>query len=532
MSTLINWHFDPVIGEYRSKDDPTQIGTGEISAIDLFRSKTMLLMGATGFVGKVLLAMILDRFSERKHLFIQIRPKKNISGSERFRTEVLTSPPLHSVVKRIGVKTIIEQTTIIEGDLSSPMCGLPDKQLFELTDKIDIVINTAGLVEFTPPLNESLVTNVYGAQNLIELVKLLNARLVHISTAYVAGKKSGRISENSNVFGYYPDRIDDNDMQFDVDEEIRWCEEFVNSTSDKEVLRQGGIQRADKWGWTNTYTYTKSIGEQLIARTPDLKFSIVRPAIVESAREFPFPGWNEGMTTSSPLVLMGGEGVKAWPVREDSPLEIIPVDLIASGILMAAAALLADRNKPIYHLATAADNPVMLPRLVGFLGMNSRYRHKHKKDGNKLGNMWKTYIEAEVVSVEQLEANRKRVRWGLDLLQAAFNLLTVVLGKKLMGPYLKNLRITRRQIRQQEQTLDKFLPFMVHNTFIFETRNIREISNMLTPEDRKRLQWNPEDIDWADYWVNIHTKGIEKWIRPMFTKQAKSPTTSTTEKTP
>ena len=42
---------------------------------------------------------------------------------------------------------------------------------------------------------------------------------------------------------------------------------------------------------------------------------------------------------------------------------------------------------------------------------------------------------------------------------------------------------------------------------------------MLTNEDLKRIQWDPESIDWADYWVNIHTKGIEKWIRPVFTRQ-------------
>jgi hypothetical protein len=30
---------------------------------------------------------------------------------------------------------------------------------------------------------------------------------------------------------------------------------------------------------------------------------------------------------------------------------------------------------------------------------------------------------------------------------------------------------------------------------------------MLTDEDLKRLNWDPEIIDWADYWVNVHTKG-------------------------
>ena len=28
------------------------------------------------------------------------------------------------------------------------------------------------------------------------------------------------------------------------------------------------MNRADYWGWTNTYTYTKSMGEQLLAQTP------------------------------------------------------------------------------------------------------------------------------------------------------------------------------------------------------------------------------------------------------------------------
>jgi len=56
----------------------------------------------------------------------------------------------------------------------------------------------------------------------------------------------------------------------------------------------------------------------------------------------------------------------------------------------------------------------------------------------------------------------------------------------------------------------------------FETRNIREAARMLTNEDLKRINWDPESIDWADYWVNIHTKGIEKWIRPMFAVTKKS----------
>ena len=539
MNHLDPWRWNPVRGEYQLAPPPETPGAGEVSALQSFSRSTVFFLGATGFVGKVLLAMMLDRFPELRRLVILVRRKKAVSGEQRFYTEVLTSPPLRPTVEKLGLEHIRRRVTVVEGDLSEPFCGLRAEPLAELEGQVEVVVNTAGLVEFDPPLNDSLLTNVYGIQNLIELVKRLRSKLVHISTCYVAGKKNGRIAEDTPIIGYYPNRRGPDDDSFSVPEELAWCEKFIRETRGgagagedtpgkirlsrevREELRRGGMARANHWGWINTYTYTKSIGEQLIASTPGLRYCLVRPAIVESALRFPFPGWNEGLTTSAPLVLMGGEGVKSWPVRRDGPLEIIPVDLAAAGILVATAATLCGQNQPVYHLATASDNPVMLPRLVAFLGMNARYKHKRKKSGTRLGNLWKTYVETQVVSVEQLQARRTRLHRGLDVYHAFLNLLKSLLGPRLVDPYLRSLRATRRAIRQQEQTLDQFLPFMIHNSFIFETDHIRQACNQLTPEDRQRLRWDPENIDWADYWVNIHTKGIEKWIRPVFVKPGK-----------
>jgi long-chain acyl-CoA synthetase len=528
MKSRTTWRWDPVRGEYESGEHRPGEGSGEISAIEALSNKTILLLGGTGFVGKVFLAMILDRFPELKHLIVQVRRKKAISGEQRFYSEVLTSPPLQAVLERAGGERVMRQKVkIVEGDLDQPLCGISQENLADLQGKVDVVVNLAGVVDFDPPVNESVEPNVYGTRNLIDLVKLLGARLVHVSTAYVAGKKNGRIFEDAPILGYFPRRDQDGIREsFSVAEELKWYEGFVEETRAsratnprpvRERLREGGMQRAEKWGWMNTYTYTKSMGEQLIAETPDLTYAIVRPAIVESSLRFPFPGWNEGFTTSAPLVLMGGEGVKGWPVRKDGPLEIIPVDLVAAGILIVTAAILCGKAKRVYHLASADENPIMLPRLVAFLGMNSRYKHKHKKSGSKLANAWKAYVETQVITVESLQARRARLHRGLDVIHAALTLGKTILGGPKVDPYLKSLRDTRRQIRQQEITLDKFLPFMFHNSFIFETRNIREAALMMTNEDLKRIQWDPETIDWADYWVNIHTKGIEKWIRPVFT---------------
>jgi hypothetical protein len=164
----------------------------------------------------------------------------------------------------------------------------------------------------------------------------------------------------------------------------------------------------------------------------------------------------------------------------------------------------------------------MLPRLVTFLGMHARYKHKHKKNGSRLANLLKAYVDTKVITAESLASRRARLHRGLDVIHAAVTFAKTLAGPARIDPYLKSLRLTRRQIRQQEDTLDMFLPFMIYNSFIFETRNIREAAEMLTPADRKRLQWNPESIDWADYWVNVHTKGIERWIRPTFTIERKA----------
>lgn len=531
MTPRAAWHWNPARGEYEAGERPTPTGTGEISAVDAFADRSLLLLGATGFVGKVLLAMLLDRFPELRRVVVQVRPRRNLSGLERFHAEVLTSPPLRAVVERLGgTDAVARKIRVVEGDLDRPLCGLSPEQLCELKGDVDVVVNVAGAVDFDPPLDEAFAPNVRGARHVVELVQRLETKLVHVSTAYVAGKRDGRISEDVPVSGYFPRRGERPDERFEIAAELDWYESLVAATRDanhplnrsaRERLREAGMRRAEQWGWMNTYTYTKSMGEQLIAATPGLSYAIVRPAIVESSLRFPFPGWNEGFTTSAPLVLLGAEGLKGWPVRR-GPLEIVPVDLVAAGILIVTAALLFGKNRPVYHLASADTNPITLPRLVAFLGMNSRFKHKHKKTGSRLANLWKAYVETQVISIESLQARRARLHRGLDVIHAALMLGKTIFGAERLGPYLKNLRDTRRQIRQQEITLDKFLPFMLHNSFVFETGNIRDAARRLTAEDLRRLQWDPETIDWADYWVNVHTKGVERWIRPMFAASRKT----------
>ena len=56
---------------------------------------------------------------------------------------------------------------------------------------------------------------------------------------------------------------------------IRWL---------KNYLTEAGIARAKELGWPNTYTFSKSLAESLIAKYgAGLPIAIVRPAIVETS---------------------------------------------------------------------------------------------------------------------------------------------------------------------------------------------------------------------------------------------------------
>src|SRR5207248_2519254 len=105
------------------------------------------------------------------HFIIQVRRKKNTSGEQRFCSEVLTSPPLRFVTDRIGENAVRDKVQVVEGDLDQPLCGMSAEHIEQLKGKVDVVVNLAGVVDFDPPVNESVEPNVYGMQNLIELVK-------------------------------------------------------------------------------------------------------------------------------------------------------------------------------------------------------------------------------------------------------------------------------------------------------------------------------------------------------------------------
>lgn len=75
------------------------------------------------------------------------------------------------------------------------------------------------------------------------------------------------------------------------------------------------------------------------------------------------------------------------------------------------------------------------------------------------------------------------------------------------------LRQTGLRVMVRDQALDLYRPFMHDNRFIFESENIRTAWRRLREEDRRKLPWNPEEIDWEDYWITREVEGVRKWVQ-------------------
>ncbi len=507
---------------------------------ETLQQREILLFGGNGFLGKTLLALILDRYPQFKHLHILVRPRRDLPARDRFFNETLASPALASVAAKRGGAFLREKISVCSGDVSQPYCGIKPAALEQLVGRVHLVINCAGRVDFFPPVDESFSSNVDGVENVVALAKRLRAKLVHVSTGYVCGEADGLVEETEPILGFYPRRKGPGDDRFHHAEEIRYCRERIrqvydssgpnsnagNSQRSREIAERLialGKQRAVHWGWVNTYTYAKSLGEQIVAAEADLDYAIVRPAIVESALRFPFPGWIEGGRTSAPLVLMALGGLKHWPLRKDIPLEIVPVDLVASAILVVGALLLNGRHARVYQLGTADVNPIFLEPLVALLDAESRKRRKNH------GPAWLGLLDSRgnvrFVSAEQAQARRvslqKKIRRAESVIAGLRRMLdtTRLPGNQSLARWTTALRALELQAAFREQTVDQYLPFIRHNRYIFESENIRRGYTLISEKDRELLPWDPERIDWKDYWINHQIKGIETWVQPEAVKE-------------
>ena len=283
---------------------------------------TVLLTGATGFVGMELLARYLER-TDRPVVAI-IRATNDEAA--RARLDAVLANLFGSRANRYGGRV-----SAVAGELTAPRLGLDRGRWERLAGQVNTIVHSAASVSFTLPLERARATNVEGTRRMLELAARARElgvleRYAHISTAYVAGTHAGRFYERD----------------FDV------AQAFHNS-----------------------YEQTKFEAEELVrgsAGRDQIPFMILRPSIVVGDRQ---SGWTSAFNVLYwPLRALARGIFPAVPASPSSPVDVVSIDYVADAIHELCER--AGEPGQTYHL-TAGSNASTMGEIVSFA---SGYFHR------------------------------------------------------------------------------------------------------------------------------------------------------------
>jgi thioester reductase-like protein len=519
---------------------------GPLSVRRALSGKHVMLIGVTGFIGKVWLVNTLMELPEIGRIYLLIRRQKSNPASRRFEKLVEESPVFDPLYERYGAELprfLAERVEVIEGDVCQRGLGLAPEVSQSLQKNLDLIINSSGLTDFNPDLRDALATNVDAAVNVTEFVRQSDhAGLLHLSTCYVAGARDGRVGETMRQ-DYTPAGVAD----FNAEDEWRALHAFVKQAEQlaesaevteelrqqalskehaakdlggaalenqirknrfrwlREYLTESGMKRAAELGWPNTYTLTKSLAESLISKYGvGLPIAVVRPAIVETSAQEPFVGWNEGINTSASLSYLLGTSFRQLPTNEKKRLDIIPVDSVCRGMTLIGAAIVGRRHEPLYQLATSVTNPCDMRRSIELTSLAHR---KHYRAQEGLEYWLRLRLDAIPVSKERY--NR---------MSAPAQKAIVKSIQRVMSPLpLKKTPLVRaeRNLEKVEKLIKLFEPFILHNEQDFSADNVERLSYALTEDEKAAFGYNTRSIDWWDYWINVHIPALRKWTYPL-----------------
>ncbi len=279
--------------------------------------RCVLLTGATGFLG----AQIARRLLHETDLTViaLVRAENQAAAARRLSRAWWDWPELVNSPSPKGC-----EVEILPGDVSLPHLGLDEATYSRLAGRITHIIHTAADLRVDAPLDELRKTNLQGTANMLELARLAQRdhgleRYAHVSTAYVAGRRSGVIAE-ADLTGEY--------------------------------------------GFSNAYELSKYEGECLVqAAKSDLPISVFRPGMIVGAADT-----GEIRTFNTfyfPLRLYLTGKLPMIPADPALPVNIVPVDYVAEAIVRLT--FCPEAKGLNFHLTAPAGSLPQAGELVEFV---------------------------------------------------------------------------------------------------------------------------------------------------------------------
>jgi len=241
----------------------------------------IVLTGGSGVVGMEVLARLLERGED--DVIVLLRASDARDADRR----------LDDILGRMWRRAPArERVRAMPADVTSPRLGLSAADRREITARADRIIHCAAAVGFDQPLPDALAINALGTQRVLELAHDMPAlrRVVHVSTAFVAGRYDGCFGEDQLIAGQ---------------------------------------------GFRNTYEQSKHLAERLVAGA-DLPVVVARPSIVVGSAE---TGWTPAFSALYlPLRAFARGLLDRVPADPAGMVDAVPLDYVAAALLHLADA--------------------------------------------------------------------------------------------------------------------------------------------------------------------------------------------------
>lgn len=281
----------------------------------------IFLTGATGYIGASLLQKWL--MSTDAVFNLLVRSKRGMEPTER------VSGVLSELFSDTEASRFINRIRVMRGDVSLERFGLEEQEYRDLATRTSRIIHCAAAARFDLEITEARRVNVGGTRNILDFAGecLSLEKIDYIGTAYVAGRRTGTVTENE--------------------------------------LDEGQ-------GHNNTYEESKFEAEKLVRESfGELPLTILRPSIVicdsRTGRASDFNGFYRALR-------MYWHGLlKILPGDPSTPMDLVPVDYVTDAAYTISHC--ADSIGECYHLAAGPDNPTTLDEVSE---LASRYFKKEK----------------------------------------------------------------------------------------------------------------------------------------------------------
>ncbi|KAM6937799.1 fatty acyl-CoA reductase 1 isoform 1-T1 [Xenentodon cancila] len=443
---------------------------------EYYTGKNVLLSGATGFMGKVLLEKLLRSCPDVRAVYVMVRSKAGQSPEARVADMINCKLFERLQAEQPG---FAEKIIAVNSDLTQPELGLNKVDQSTLTENINIIFHCAATIRFNEPLKDAMQLNVLATQKMLALAHRMKHLeiFIHISTAYAHCDRE-LIEEI-----VYPPPVDYRKLIDALD----WMDDDLVSALTPKLIGER----------PNTYTYTKALAEYLLQQEAgDLNVAIVRPSIVGASWKEPFPGWIDNFNGPSGIFIAAGKGIlRTMRASNDAVADLVPVDVVINATIAAAWYSGSQaRNRPknilVYNCTTGGINPFH----------------------------WGE-VEYHVISTfkrNPLEQAFRRPNVNLTSNHLINQYWIAVSHKAPAFLYDLYLRLSGRDPRMMK-TITRLhkammvLEYFTSHSWVWNMDNMAMLQAQMSHEDKKVFNFDVRQLHWAEY-MESYCMGTKKYV--------------------